>query len=506
MVVASSKPPRPLKLSRRQLRGVWSVTSDQQRKTLERAELSQARIAVVLGEESSERSDWRATSSALAVDRVAPQVHTVVAVLGRSCCENLHSLRANEVVVTGTLGERLVSQCAITPGISAVYNELLTFGMGSQEVYLGPIPRPLGGKTFRDIRRELMDEEIVPVGYRSREGEFRVNPRADDRVLGGSAGEGWDELVFIADNRRALPGAGGWKGSPDLTPGSRKKGMTMPTSQKKSTSHAREATIGVCGWGSEARSVIEQLRESVIAAHQRFSVTVIDEPERLGFAETRNGDLHEHVRFVVGDPTRKRVLENAGLREFRSLVILADRSGDEAAVYSDHRALMIALSATALNPSLHIIVELLHSKNREHFEHMPTVEVVSVEELAEKLLAQAVVNPGITEVYLELLTATADSNEVYIVPVPAAWVGRSFRDVYADLLEAEEAMIPIGYRVPAPAGNGQVVVLNPGRKEQTRNGVSSWKGYELSEDDGLVVISYEQPDLATLAARLAEKA
>jgi len=504
IVVASREPPRPRKISNKNLRGVWSVTAEGARERLERADLSRAKTALVLGAESGQRTDWLVTSSALAVDRVAPPVHSVVEVASRDCCENLRDVHADEIVVTETLGERLVSQCAITPGISAVYNELLTFGVGSQEIYLGPVPRQLGGQTFGEIRRRLMTEELVPIGYRSHDhGELRINPRDDEGDLRAAGHEG-DQLVFIADNRRALPRRSRrFAGDVSI----HQKGGSMSTSKTRPRTEtpAPETTIGICGWSSEARSVIEQLRETVIAAHHSFSVTVISEPERTGFSQQTNGDLHEHARFVIGDPTRRLVLKNAGVREFRSLVILADRSDPESAAYSDHRALMIALSATAVNPSLHVIVELLHSENREHFERLPTVEVVSVEELAEKLLAQAVVNPGITDVYLELLTATEDSNEVYIVPVPEPWVGRSFQEIYADLLQAGEAVIPIGYRTPEPNGSGQVVILNPRTKERTRDGVSNWRGYNLEQGDGLVVIAYEEPDLASIAGQVSAK-
>jgi TRAP transporter TAXI family solute receptor len=500
VVVASAEPPRPKKISTKTLRGTWMVTAEEERERLERADLSTAKIALVLGPECGRRTDWLVTSSALALDRVAPSVHSVVEVSSSECCESLRDVRTDEIVVTETLGERLVSQCAITPGISAVYNELLTFGVGSQEIYLSPVPRPLSGQTFREIRRRLMTEELVPIGYRSQDrSEFRVNPRGDGGEL-RSDGHGGDQLVFVADTRRALPR----RNRRFVRVPSRHEGGSMSTAKTRpqTTVSAPETTIGICGWSSEARSVIEQLQETVIAAHQRFSVTVISEPDRTGFSRDANGDLHEHVRFVIGDPTRRLVLKNAGVGDFRSLVIMADRSDPESAAYSDHRALMIALSATAVNPSLHIIVELLHSENREHFERLSTVEVVSVEELAEKLLAQAVVNPGITDVYLELLTATEESNEVYIVPVPDLWLGKAYEDVYLDLLQGGEAVIPIGYRTPAPGGSGQVVILNPAKKRGERNGVSDWRGHALAEGDGLVVVAYEQPDLSAIAERV----
>lgn len=264
-----------------------------------------------------------------------------------------------------------------------------------------------------------------------------------------------------------------------------------PPINEDSRQHVR---VGICGWNDETRAVIDQLRQSVIASHHQFTITVICDPAREGFLHT-NGSYHDRITFVVGDPTHRSVLANAGIEALDDLVILGDRSEGSSAEHADHRSLMIALAAHDLRPDLHTVVEVRSSENREHFDRLPNVEIVSIQEVSEKLLAQAAVSPGITGVFMELLTATQDSNEVYIVPVPERWVGWSFQSIYSAVVESVEAVVPLGYRVSRHAADGRpVVILNPTQKRTTKEGVVNWRGYELRRGDHLVLIAYEEPD------------
>jgi Trk K+ transport system NAD-binding subunit len=138
------------------------------------------------------------------------------------------------------------------------------------------------------------------------------------------------------------------------------------------------------------------------------------------------------------------------------------------------------------------VAEVLQSGNQEHFQRIAGVEIVSIEDLTEKLLAQAVISPGITKVYLELLTATTDSNEIYIVPVPAPWEGKPFGQVATLLHEGERPTIALGYRTTSRSGH-PVMVLNPQRSKTERHGVVDWWNRPLEVGDALIVMAYEAP-------------
>jgi Trk K+ transport system NAD-binding subunit len=198
--------------------------------------------------------------------------------------------------------------------------------------------------------------------------------------------------------------------------------------------------------------------------------------------------------MVVGDATKRKVLQSLGIEDFHTMAVLADHTSEESVRYSDHRSLMIALAASSLNPELHIVAEVVSSENREHFERIPDIEIVSVQELSEKLLAQAVISPGVMEVFSRLLTATADSNEIYIVPIPEKWQGKTFQEIYLSSLDEEKPFIPLGYTSSTPDSGETIVVLNPRTESSVDRGVVRWRHQPLTTKDSLVLVAFEEPE------------
>lgn len=527
VVVVSRSRPEPRFLAGRILRGIWSVVGDPgDPAVLQKADVQHARCALVLSDHQDRAGDFEAVASAMAVEGLAPQVHSVVEVTRSENKEHLrHRNRwADEVVDSEDLSECLLSQAVITPGITHVYEELLSFGKESQEIYISPLPRQLEGLCFREAARRPTagPRARIPIGYRDADGSLHLNPGPDaaakplrvppKTAMPGRHSSG-DHLVYIARQQlapgRALPLRAlhrlqglltGWRTS-------RREGRATRTPSPRGLESSRGSVgtlsrkekpmidkLGICGWNDRARGVIEELRQSRLPAHKDFAITVISSPEETVFDGDANGDLHENVHFVMGDPTLRRVLRNGGLEELDSLLILA-RQQDLGGAASDQRALMIALAAADLNPELHIVVELQEPQSREHFKRLPNVEIVSVRELAEKLLAHAAISPGVTEVYLELLTATADSNEIYIVPAGDALAGRTFGEVHRLCLELETPYLPLGFRTVR--NDEAVLVLNPS-SHRRRKGGHDWQTYPLGVEDALVIMAYEYPNLEQL--------
>ena len=500
---------------RRSFRGVWVVEGDPAKAaTLRKADIGSAAHAVVLASGSTNGGeDLPSICATLAIEREAPAIHTIVEARAATGIEHLTRSRADEIVDTTTLAERLVSQCVITPGVARVFDELLSFGADSQEIYILPIGRHLDRSGFRAIGDRLRSCDAILLGFwRKGEEVPRLNPRgADCETLLRAADRDGDRLVVLADSPKALTSFRARIRQRRQAMSSEDETATRPARSVKESAEGveprsivprRVPRIGICGWNDEARAVVRQLQESVIATHQDFEITVIDgpKPEEVETECTRN------VRFVFGDPTRSRTLANAGVGEMTTLVVLADHAGtdlrrpsaspggqrDDGESASDHRALVICLAAREVNPHVHLVVEVLQSENQEHFDRIAEIEIVSVEDLSEKLLAQAVISPGITGVFLELLTATEDSNEVYVVPVPARWEGLPFSQIAAKLDDADPPVIALGYRTK-PGDGSPVIVLNPRHRKSIRHGVADWRQQRLGGGDELVVMAYEEP-------------
>lgn len=500
VVVISSDASTTQVEDRRSFRGVWVVEGDRARAdTLKKADIESAAHTIVLDSNPLNRAlDLSSVCCALAVERLAPDVHTIVEACESTEIEHFRRSQVDEVVDTGMLAERLMSQCVITPGLTHVFEELLSFGHDSQEIYLVPVPRSLNGLSLEEIRRIWSPCEVMLLGvWALGEPRPHLNPEKASwgRRVQFEPGGG-DRLVVLADSVQAFTSLRArfkqWRYSMNEREGTSEPGIDPATTNHPSgvgpSSAPRAHRVGICGWNDEARAVIRQLQETVIATHQEFDVTVISD----GTTEDAQPACTRNVRFVFGDPTRSTTLNNAGIEKLETLVITADRSNSETACASDHRSLVTCLAAREINPDLHLVVEVLQSENQEHFHRMKGVEIVSVNDLAEKLLAQSVISPGITRVFMELLTATADSNEVYIVPVPSSWVGLPFAEIADRIRAADRPTIALGYRTTGPDGY-PVVVLNPKHDRQACHDVEDWQGHELRPEEGLVVMAYEEP-------------
>jgi TRAP transporter TAXI family solute receptor len=109
-----------------------------------------------------------------------------------------------EIVSTQRLGQNLLAQVAVTPGLTKIYEDLLTFGHETNEIYSSPVPKSLVGKPIDDVFFALFklrqkSVQIIPIAI-SRQSKILLNPCSSKN---GNIEEG-DELFAICDNRGQL--------------------------------------------------------------------------------------------------------------------------------------------------------------------------------------------------------------------------------------------------------------------------------------------------------------
>lgn len=295
------------------------------------------------------------------------------------------------------------------------------------------------------------------------------------------------------------------------------------SSDKQRSAGLRGHTV-ICGWNDLGRQIIHELRSGVMEEHRPI-VIVTDALEQLpsplrpsasvtNEAETAaDTDDFTEVLVVPGNPASNQALQRASIAAAETAIVLSDpREGEHA----DARSVLIALAIEAIEPSVHTIVEILKSQNRIHFQHTMVDEIVCIDEFSEKLLAQSALTHGLSEFYTRLLTATADTNEVYLVDVPERLVGKTYSEVADELFEhASEEMILVGLQSRARRVEGErelvnrhgralshrILTINPPTDEHLATdtclcgrGLRS-RSYELQAGDRLVVIAYHRPSL-----------
>lgn len=224
--------------------------------------------------------------------------------------------------------------------------------------------------------------------------------------------------------------------------------------------------IVICGWSSKGTEILNEIRGRDDAESGRPVVILAP----LGSNPSRD----ELTTFVAGDPTEERDLKRAGIQRARTAIILADNSyPDIDAEDMDSRTLLTALAVESLNPVCYTCVEVIHSKNREHFTRTKADELVVSAHLTGALLANSAVTHGLSRVVGDLITFPI-GDEFYWVGVPSELNGRTFHDALIVLKQGHDCI------AIALESDGKYITNPPADRE-------------LRRDDRLLVIAKSQP-------------
>lgn len=262
-----------------------------------------------------------------------------------------------------------------------------------------------------------------------------------------------------------------------------------------------EGHVVICGWNSKGPAIIQGLRSEVINSHEQPLIVIITDkqlPKRIG--------KHWRGVFTVdGSPLEKEHLLQARIEAASSAIILAD----EESANPDAANFMLAASIEKISEGrVHTIVEIADSAYLSHFEGTGVDEMICVSEIAEKIISQACLTHGLSDLYLDLLTASQDTNEIYFVDAPPSTHGKTYRDVRRAVgMYDKESLVLLGFLsqvngdVPAPdynvfkrKGKQMIMVVNP-----TKNGEVGQQGftqdYIIKPGDELIFMAYLPPRL-----------
>lgn len=179
--------------------------------------------------------------------------------------------------------------------------------------------------------------------------------------------------------------------------------------------------VVICNCSEKVRGIVEELHAR--EADGEIDVVLVVQDRSLW---EQHGEWHpdadnpvtrEHF-FVLhsgGVLTDRRAMTGARIQSARIAVILADPLHGQSA---DARTLLMALAIERFNPSVHTIVEMLNSSSRVHIRGSMINEVVCMAQLTEQLIAQSCITPGVKDIFLNLLSNAAGTNNAYLVAVP----------------------------------------------------------------------------------------
>jgi voltage-gated potassium channel len=146
--------------------------------TLKRANIDQARTVIILGDDRLESGarDAKVVLSTLTVESLNPAVYTIVELSDERYLQHCQRANADEIIVSSEVSAMLISQSALNHGISRLFNELLSPGIGNH-TYTIPLPPELLGKTFLDALAFLKtSHQSIAIAIQNHQGQIICNP------------------------------------------------------------------------------------------------------------------------------------------------------------------------------------------------------------------------------------------------------------------------------------------------------------------------------------------
>jgi len=241
--------------------------------------------------------------------------------------------------------------------------------------------------------------------------------------------------------------------------------------------------IVICNWNEKGINIVKELRAKALKIKKPI-VIISENISEKTFPELDELEEFRNIYLVDGDPSNEFNLKRAKITKAFSCIILSQTSAGE---YADAQSILIAMTINQLCKEsrcsiIHIIAESIAPKNYEHLKKAGCNEIVSAGDFALRLIAQSALTPGLSKVYSNLITVSEETNEIYQLPVPPQYIGKTFEELGADVLKKRDMSNPsilIGVK-----SEGKIL-LNP-RKEQFDR---------FREHDEIYLVSFTYPDL-----------
>jgi len=246
-----------------------------------------------------------------------------------------------------------------------------------------------------------------------------------------------------------------------------------------------ERHVVILGNNGHIDAVIRQVNTALHGLHH--ILVVHPDADQLPITAAR---AYRRVFALPGEPRDTRTLEAADIDRAARVIVLAPPAEQCDSSEPDNRALMATVAVVCRKASIPLVVELTDERNLRYTHGLPEVDFVVGRAFGERMISQAVLNPGITEVYDHLLNSSGDSNELYTMPVPKRLVGKTFSDAQLHFLDRDEEAITLVGIDRSPRGNpNSVFTLCP----QAPEADAGEDELVLGSNDRLVLLAYHRP-------------
>ncbi|MGE5371401.1 MAG: potassium channel family protein [Solirubrobacterales bacterium] len=178
----------------------------------------------------------------------------------------------------------------------------------------------------------------------------------------------------------------------------------------------------ICGWNKKGGKLVQRL-SATFDFPQIVLINDLSE-EEINDVQFQFGKTAA-IKFIKGDYALEATVNRANILHAKMVFILADDG--PMALNNDERAALATLTMKSIQPDLKICAEITKSDSRQHLVRAGADGIVVQGEYDESLLALSLLNPGVSELFKELIAS--DKTRVRIYDIPKHFIGGTFNNI-----------------------------------------------------------------------------
>ncbi len=197
--------------------------------------------------------------------------------------------------------------------------------------------------------------------------------------------------------------------------------------------------IIICGWNNKAEPIIDTL--FALSKPKVPKVVLVNELPEDEINSVLDRFRKNGVKFIRGDYTRNAPLERANIQEAKTIILLPNLIEHDPLV-ADEKTLLATLNIKSTYPKKKVVAFIMNSENEVHVKRAKADEVFVSDQFIDFLLAGDVIEPGISDVALNLFSAKS-AHRIATVAIPSKLQGKSFREL-SEHFKTQHKMIVLG--------------------------------------------------------------
>lgn len=162
------------------------------KKVLDRANVKNAKTAIVLADYSIEKKeiiDSKSLMICLAIDKINPDIHLIAEVTNHTNIPHFESVNVDDIIITNQLQNKILVRSILYDGVNKAFKELINDNYGNK-MFQSSLDSKLVGKTYEEIVNKYLNLKLTVIGF-YRGNCVHLNP-PKDTIL-----KNYDQLICI---------------------------------------------------------------------------------------------------------------------------------------------------------------------------------------------------------------------------------------------------------------------------------------------------------------------